>query len=79
MHQDHLLVNEPATRQATLWHQDQPHHNVSSRQNRSLWIPADPVQLASTLRFVGLVPTPAPGMCRARSATTRPGGSPKAG
>lgn len=52
IHQDHLLVKEPGTRQATLWHQDQPHHNVSSRQNRSLWIPVDPVPLASTLRFV---------------------------
>ena len=52
IYHDHLLVKEPATKQATPWHQDQPYYNVSGRQNVSFWIPVDPVSLESTLRFV---------------------------
>ena len=52
LYHDHLLVKEPGTRQITPWHQDQPHYNVSGRQNVSFWIPVDPVSLESSLRFV---------------------------
>jgi ectoine hydroxylase-related dioxygenase (phytanoyl-CoA dioxygenase family) len=49
---DHLLVKEPATRQATPWHQDQPYYNVDGRQVCSLWLPVDRVDRSSTLEFV---------------------------
>lgn len=49
---DHVLVKEPATRQPTPWHQDQPYYNVDGRQACSLWMPVDPVDRESTLEFV---------------------------
>ncbi|HYF45615.1 MAG TPA: phytanoyl-CoA dioxygenase family protein [Acidimicrobiales bacterium] len=49
---DHVLVKEPGTRQRTPWHQDLPYYNVDGRQNASLWLPVDPVPLASTLEVV---------------------------
>ena len=49
---DHVLVKEPATRQPTPWHQDQPYYNVDGRQVCSLWLPVDPVDRASTLEFI---------------------------
>jgi ectoine hydroxylase-related dioxygenase (phytanoyl-CoA dioxygenase family) len=49
---DHVLVKEPATRQPTPWHQDQPYYNVDGRQTCSLWMPVDPVDRESTLEFV---------------------------
>jgi ectoine hydroxylase-related dioxygenase (phytanoyl-CoA dioxygenase family) len=52
LYHDHLLVKEPATRQPTPWHQDQPYYNVEGVQNASFWIPVDPVSRASTLEFV---------------------------
>jgi ectoine hydroxylase-related dioxygenase (phytanoyl-CoA dioxygenase family) len=49
---DHVLVKEPATRQPTPWHQDQPYYNVDGRQVCSLWMPCDPVDRESTVEFV---------------------------
>ncbi|HEU0304099.1 MAG TPA: phytanoyl-CoA dioxygenase family protein [Gaiellaceae bacterium] len=49
---DHVLVKEPATRQPTPWHQDQPYYNVDGRRACSLWMPVDPVDCESTLEFV---------------------------
>ena len=49
---DHVLVKEPATRQPTPWHQDQPYYNVEGTQVCSLWMPVDPVDRESTLEFV---------------------------
>lgn len=49
---DHVLVKEPGTQQPTPWHQDLPYYNVAGDQNISLWLPVDPVPLASTLRLV---------------------------
>ena len=49
---DHVLVKEPATRQPTPWHQDQPYYNVDGRQVCSLWMPVDPVDRESTVEFV---------------------------
>jgi len=37
----------PAPRQPTPWHQDQPYYNIEGRQNVSFWIPVDPVSRAS--------------------------------
>jgi ectoine hydroxylase-related dioxygenase (phytanoyl-CoA dioxygenase family) len=52
LYHDHMLTKEPNTRQATPWHQDQPYYNIEGRQNRSFWIPADPVNRESTLELV---------------------------
>ncbi len=52
LYHDHVLVKEPGTRQSTPWHQDQPYYNVDGMQNTSMWLPVDPVPVASTLRFV---------------------------
>ncbi len=49
---DHVLVKEPATRQPTPWHQDQPYYNVDGQQVCSLWMPVDPVDRESTVEFV---------------------------
>ena len=49
---DHVLVKEPATRQPTPWHQDQPYYNVEGAQACSLWLPVDPVDRESTVEFV---------------------------
>lgn len=49
---DHLLVKEAGTVQRTPWHQDQPYYNVDGTQNVSMWIPVDPVSLASTPEFI---------------------------
>ncbi len=52
LYHDHMLTKEPATRQPTPWHQDQPYYNIDGVQNVSFWIPVDPVSRASTLEFV---------------------------
>lgn len=52
LHHDHVLVKEPATRQETPWHQDQPYYDVDGTQTASFWIPVDPVPEVSSLRIV---------------------------
>lgn len=52
LYHDHVLVKEPATRQSTPWHQDQPYYNVEGFQNASMWFPVDPVAIESSLRIV---------------------------
>jgi ectoine hydroxylase-related dioxygenase (phytanoyl-CoA dioxygenase family) len=52
LYHDHLLVKEPATRQPTPWHQDQPYYNVEGMDNASMWMPVDPVTRESTLEFL---------------------------
>jgi ectoine hydroxylase-related dioxygenase (phytanoyl-CoA dioxygenase family) len=44
---DQLFVKEPGTAAKTPWHQDQPYWPVAGRQVLSLWIPLDPVTLAT--------------------------------
>jgi ectoine hydroxylase-related dioxygenase (phytanoyl-CoA dioxygenase family) len=48
---DHMLTKEAGATQPTPWHQDQPFYNVDGRQNCSFWIPVDPVNELSSLRF----------------------------
>jgi ectoine hydroxylase-related dioxygenase (phytanoyl-CoA dioxygenase family) len=52
LYHDHMLTKEGGTRTPTPWHQDQPYYNIEGRQTVSFWIPVDPVDEASTLRFV---------------------------
>lgn len=44
---DQLFVKEPGTAAKTPWHQDQPYWPVAGRQVLSLWVPLDPVTLAT--------------------------------
>ncbi|MCW3834678.1 phytanoyl-CoA dioxygenase family protein [Sphingomonas canadensis] len=44
---DQLLVKEPGTREHTPWHQDLPYWPVRGEQVLSLWIPFDPVTIAT--------------------------------
>lgn len=50
--QDHILVKEPNTDKATLWHQDQPYSPIDGRDFLTMWIAVDPVPLERSLRFV---------------------------
>ena len=52
LYHDHMLTKEAGTATPTPWHQDQPYYNVEGRQTVSFWIPVDPVDEESTLRFV---------------------------
>ena len=49
---EHVLVKEPATRDRTPWHHDQPYYCVDGRDNVSLWIPLDPVPKGTCVEFV---------------------------
>ena len=49
---EHVLVKEPATRDRTPWHHDQPYYCVDGRDNCSLWIPLDPVAKDTCVEFV---------------------------
>jgi ectoine hydroxylase-related dioxygenase (phytanoyl-CoA dioxygenase family) len=52
LYHDHLLVKEPKTVAKTPWHQDQPYYNIDGFDNISMWLPVDPVNEQSTLKFV---------------------------
>ncbi len=49
---DQLLVKEPRTQERTPWHQDQPYWALDGNQMCSIWLPLDPVDDATCLRFV---------------------------
>ncbi|MCP4327416.1 MAG: phytanoyl-CoA dioxygenase [Alphaproteobacteria bacterium] len=49
---DHLLIKEPGTREKTPWHHDQPYYFVNGRQVCSIWMPLDPVDRDTCVRFV---------------------------
>jgi ectoine hydroxylase-related dioxygenase (phytanoyl-CoA dioxygenase family) len=52
LYHDHMLTKTAGTRAPTPWHQDQPYYNIDGRQTVSFWIPVDPVDEATTLKFV---------------------------
>jgi ectoine hydroxylase-related dioxygenase (phytanoyl-CoA dioxygenase family) len=50
---EHLLVKEPGTENATHWHQDLPYYEIGGPDFGSFWIPLDPVDRDSgAVRFV---------------------------
>lgn len=49
---EHVLVKEPATRDRTAWHHNQPYYCVDGRDNCSLWIPLDPVPRQTCVEYV---------------------------
>lgn len=49
---DHVLVKEPGTPMKSPWHQDIPYYFVDGSQTVSIWIPCDPVDLATCPQFI---------------------------
>ncbi len=50
--EDSVLVKEPGTREATVWHQDLGYFNVEGAQLCTTWVPLDPVTAATgAMRF----------------------------
>jgi ectoine hydroxylase-related dioxygenase (phytanoyl-CoA dioxygenase family) len=49
---EHVLVKEPGTTKATVWHHDLPYYCVQGHQNASIWLALDPVPRAVCPRFV---------------------------
>jgi ectoine hydroxylase-related dioxygenase (phytanoyl-CoA dioxygenase family) len=49
---DVLWIKEPGTEKRTAWHQDQPYFCIDGRQFCSIWLPVDPVDEETSLRFI---------------------------
>ena len=49
---DHVLVKEPGTGKATVWHHDMPYYCVTGQQVVSFWMPLDPVPKEVCPRFL---------------------------
>ena len=49
---DHVLIKEPYTMKLTPWHADMPYYFLEGFQTVSLWIPLDPVDKKSSLKFI---------------------------
>jgi ectoine hydroxylase-related dioxygenase (phytanoyl-CoA dioxygenase family) len=49
---DHVLVKEPFTKKLTPWHADMPYYFVDGTQTVSMWIPLEPVDKNTTLKFI---------------------------
>jgi len=49
---DILWIKEPGTEKRTAWHQDQPYFCIDGRQFCSIWLPVDPVDHETSLRFI---------------------------
>ena len=49
---EHVLVKEPGTSKATIWHHDLPYYCVEGSQNLSIWLALDPVPKAVCPHFV---------------------------
>ncbi len=49
---EHVLVKEPGTTKATVWHHDLPYYCVQGQQNASIWLALDPVSRAVCPHFV---------------------------
>jgi ectoine hydroxylase-related dioxygenase (phytanoyl-CoA dioxygenase family) len=49
---DHLLVKEPKTSDHTPWHHDQPYYPLEGKQICSIWLPLDPVDSATCVKYI---------------------------
>ncbi len=49
---EHVLVKEPGTTKATIWHHDLPYYCVQGEQNASIWLALDPVPRVVCPHFV---------------------------
>ena len=49
---EHVLVKEKGSKKRSPWHQDQGYYCVNGRDNVSIWIPLDNVEISSSMEFV---------------------------
>ncbi len=49
---EHVLVKEPGTSKATVWHHDMPYYCVQGEQTISIWLALDPIPHGVCPRFV---------------------------
>ena len=49
---DVLWIKEPGTAKPTAWHQDQPYFPLDGEKFCSIWLPVDPVDADTCLRFI---------------------------
>ena len=49
---EHVLVKEPGTTKATVWHHDMPYYCVQGEQTISIWLALDPVPQMVCPRFI---------------------------
>ena len=49
---EHVLIKEKGSKKRSPWHQDQGYYCVNGRDNVSIWIPLDNVEINSSMEFV---------------------------
>ena len=49
---EHVLIKEKGSQKRSPWHQDQGYYCVNGRDNVSIWIPLDKVEINSSMEFV---------------------------
>ena len=49
---EHVLIKEKSSKKRSPWHQDQGYYCVNGRDNVSIWIPLDQVDINSSMEFV---------------------------
>ena len=49
---EHVLIKEKGSKKRTPWHQDQGYYCVKGKDNVSIWIPLDKVEINSSMEFI---------------------------
>ena len=49
---EHVLIKEKGSKKRTPWHQDQGYYCVQGRDNVSIWIPLDKIDINSSMEFI---------------------------
>ena len=49
---EHVLIKEKESKKRTPWHQDQGYYCVQGRDNVSIWIPLDKIDINSSMEFI---------------------------
>ena len=49
---EHVLIKEKGSKKRTPWHQDQGYYCVQGRDNVSIWIPLDTIDINSSMEFI---------------------------
>ena len=49
---EHVLIKEKGSKKRTPWHQDQGYYCVQGKDNVSIWIPLDKIEINSSMEFI---------------------------
>ena len=49
---EHVLIKEKGSKKRTPWHQDQGYYCVQGKDNVSIWIPLDKIDINSSMEFI---------------------------